>query len=106
MAKYLFLGRFARDGANGLLKDKASGRETAAAAAFESVGGKLEALYYTAGKYSFALIADVPEGVSLVSLSTATRAAGTVDEADIHPLFDVAEVDAALAKGFTYRTAP
>ncbi len=105
MAKYLFLGRFTKDGANGLLKEKASGREAVASAAFESVGGKLEALYYTAGKYSFVIIADVPEGVSLVTVSTAARAAGTVGEGEFYPLFGVAEVDAALAKGITYRAS-
>lgn len=105
MAKYLLLGRYTQDGAKGLLKEKATARVEAAVAAIESVGGKLEAHYLTAGRHSFVLIVDLPESASLVTISTAGLAAGTIDEGDLYPLFDAAEVDAALAKGFTYRTA-
>ena len=46
MPKYLFQAAYAAQGLKGLEKDKASGRKAALSQAVESVGGKLEALYW------------------------------------------------------------
>ena len=51
MAKYLISVSYTADGLKGLHKDKASGRKKAVTAAVESLGGKLDTMYYALGKY-------------------------------------------------------
>ncbi len=101
MPKYLIQASYTAEGLKGLQKDKASGRRTAVASAVETLGGKLEATYYTwrrrrdrhrrpAGQYRcvFALVG----GVGLRSRANQTT-----------PLLTVEEVDKALAKNINYR---
>jgi uncharacterized protein with GYD domain len=45
MPKFMIKATYTAQGMSGLRKDKASGREKAIAAACESAGGELEAIY-------------------------------------------------------------
>ena len=49
MPKYLVQAAYTAEGRKGLMKDKASGRKAAVAAALKAVKGKLEAFYFTFG---------------------------------------------------------
>jgi len=49
MPKYLFQATYSAEGIKGLEKDKAAGRKAALSEAVESLGGKLEALYWAFG---------------------------------------------------------
>ena len=46
MPKFLIQGSYSPEGFKALVKDKASGRKAAVTQGLESVGGKLEAIYY------------------------------------------------------------
>ena len=63
MPKYLFQATYTAEGIKGLEKDKAAGRKAALSKAVESLGGKVEALYWAFGEHDWVLIADLPEPI-------------------------------------------
>jgi uncharacterized protein with GYD domain len=100
MPKYLIQASYTAEGLKGLQKDKASGRRTAVGSAVETLGGKLEATYYTFGQDD--VIVDLPDNTAASSLSLAVSASGLV-RTKTTPLLTVEEVDKALAKNINYR---
>src|SRR5215831_2832402 len=102
MAKYLIQASYSAEGLKGLQKDKASGRRTAVASAAESLGGKLESIYYCFGQDDVIAIFDLPDNVAVSALSLAASASGLV-RSRTTPLLTVEEVDKALAKNPNYR---
>jgi uncharacterized protein with GYD domain len=102
MPKYLIQSSYSAEGLKGLQKDKASGRKAAAIAATESVGGKLEALYYVLGEDDLIAIIDMPDNVSASALSLAVSGTGLV-RTKTTALLTVEEVDKALQKNVSYR---
>jgi uncharacterized protein with GYD domain len=102
MPKYLIQASYTAEGLKGLQKDKASGRRTAVASAIETLGGKLEATYYTFGQDDVFVILDLPDNVAASALSLAVSASGLV-RTKTTPLLTVEEVDKALAKNINYR---
>jgi uncharacterized protein with GYD domain len=75
MPKYLALFKYSEEGAKGLMKEKAAAREAAGRKAYESVGGKLEAIYWVpAGEYSGVEIVELPNAaVSVAALAYSTE---------------------------------
>jgi uncharacterized protein with GYD domain len=71
MPKYLFQATYTAEGIKGLEKDKAAGRKAALSKAVESLGGKLEALYWAFGEHDWVLIADLPDNASATAFSFA-----------------------------------
>jgi uncharacterized protein with GYD domain len=102
MPKYLIQASYTAEGLKGLQKDKASGRKTAVASAAETLGGKLEATYYTFGEEDVIVILDLPDNVAASALSLAVSASGLV-RTKTTPLLTVEETDKALAKSVSYR---
>ncbi len=102
MPKYLISASYTAEGLAGLKKDKASGRKTAVQAAIKSVGGKLEAMYFTFGSEDVILIADLPDNVAAASVAITTNSTGAV-RVRTTPLLTVDEVDKALATESKYR---
>ena len=102
MAKYLVSGSYTPEGLKGLQKDKASGRRDAVAKGAESVGGKLDAVYYTLGQDDVLVIVDMPDIVSVAALAVAANASGLVNVRTT-ALMTVEETDRALAKSVAYR---
>jgi uncharacterized protein with GYD domain len=102
MPKYLIAGSYSADGLKGLHKDKASGRKTAVSKAIESLGGKLEAIYYALGEHDVFLIADLPNTISAASLALTASASGLV-RTKTTALLTVEETDQALDKKTSYR---
>ncbi len=64
MPKYLLQVSYTAEGAKGLLKEGGSKRRSAARTFIESLGGKLEVLYYAFGDTDVFAIADMPDNVS------------------------------------------
>ena len=104
MAKFLITASYTTEGTKGLLVEGGSGRKAVIEKALQSLGGKLEAMYYAYGETDVVLIADMPDVVSGLALSLQANASGTV-KVTTTPLLTVAEVDAACKKSVAYRGA-
>ncbi len=102
MAKYLITASYTVEGAKGLIKDGASGRQTAVQKAVEGLGGKVEAMYFALGDFDAYVVCDFPDMTSVLALSMAVGAAGGA-RITTTPLVTVAELDAAAKKSVSYR---
>ena len=102
MAKYLVHASYSPAGIKGLQKDKASGRHTAVRQLVESVGGKLECMYYALGEDDVVIIADLPDNVAASAISLTVSAAGLV-RTRTTALMTIEETDKALAMNVGYR---
>ena len=102
MPKYLCKGSYTIQGAKGLLKEGGSKRRTAIEKAFNKLGGKLEAIYYSLGEDDVYLIVDAPDNASMAALSIAVNAAGGAKVTTI-ALMTTEEIDAATKKTVDYR---
>jgi uncharacterized protein with GYD domain len=99
---YLFRAAYTQDGLAGLLKEGAKSRVKALTAAVESVGGKLEAMYWSFGDEDVILLADLPDNSAAAALSTRVAAAG-VAGVSTTVLLTAAEVDKARKLKTAYR---
>lgn len=102
MPKYLYQGSYTLDGIRGVVKDGGSKRRAAAQQALGSVGGKVEAFYFSLGKHDVVAIVDVPDNVSVAAVSLAIGAAGGF-RGQTTALLTPEEIDQAAKKAITYR---
>ena len=102
MAKYLLQGSYTAEGLKGLQKEKASGRKAAVEKLFASIGGKVDAMYYSFGYHDVVLIVDAPDNVSIAAAGLTASASGMV-RTKTTPLLTVEEADKALGEGVDYR---
>ena len=102
MPKYLYQASYTPEGTKGLLKDGGSKRRAAIEELAKSLGGKLEACYYTFGESDTFVIIDLPDNVSAAAGSLAVAAAGAVT-IKTTVLLSPEEIDQAAKKGATYR---
>ena len=102
MPKFLIKATFTAEGLKGLRKDKGSGRERAVAAACESVGGKLDAMYFALGDDDVFVVADLPSHAHAVAMATTASASGMVRTCTV-PLLTCGEMDEALGTEVKYR---
>lgn len=102
MAKYLIEATYSAEGLQGLMKEKASGRQAAVAKLLESIGGKLESMYYCFGDRDVIVIADAPDNASALAVSFNGCATGLV-RIKTTPLLTVQEADQALGRSVAYR---
>jgi uncharacterized protein with GYD domain len=102
MSKYLVQASYTADGVKGLSKDTASGRRTAVAHAIESLGGKLETLYFSFGDYDILGIMDLPDNAAAARFSLRAASTGQVN-VKTTPLLTPEEVDKALLKTVDFR---
>jgi uncharacterized protein with GYD domain len=101
MAHYLFSASYTPAGLAGLVKEGASSRIKTVQDAAGSVGGKVEAMYWSFGKSDVILLLELPDNVAAAALSTTVAASGaanivttvllTADEVDkarsLHPSY-------------------
>ena len=101
MAKYLVIGSYTAEGAKGILKEGGSGRREAARQVVESVGGKLESIYWGFGKDDFFATADLPSQAAATAVSLKIGSSGSSRVRTI-PLMTAEDIDAAskLAPAF------
>jgi uncharacterized protein with GYD domain len=102
MPKYLFEVDYSAEGTRGLLKEGGSKRRAALEASVESLGGKVEAFYFTYGSRDAITIVDLPDGVSALALSLTVSASGSVTFRTT-PLISPKEIDQAAKKTVKYR---
>ena len=102
MPKYLFEVDYSVEGTKGLLKEGGSKRRAALDASVKSLGGKVEAFYFTYGVRDAITIVDLPDGVSALALSLTVSASGSV-AFKTTPLITPEEIDQATKKTVSYR---
>ena len=102
MAKYLIIGSYTPEGAKGILKEGGTRRVQAAAQIMESVGGKMEALYWGFGPDDFYLIVDAPSPAAVAAASLTVGASGTSRTRSI-PILTAEDIDAASQMSVTFR---
>jgi uncharacterized protein with GYD domain len=104
MPRYLGLFRYSPEGAKGLLKEKAAAREAAIRKTYESIGGKVEAIYWmTGGEYSGAAVVELPDAATSAAFGLVIGASGAFDAVTATEILTSSELDRALAKTMTYR---
>ena len=98
MAKFLIQASYTVEGLRVLQRDKASGRRQVVESAWQSLGGRLEAFYFSLGEYDAVAIVDVPDHVTATAMAVAVSTTGLV-RTRTTPLLTVEETDKALEKG-------
>jgi uncharacterized protein with GYD domain len=102
MPKYLVTVSYTAEGAKGLRLDGGTKRRDVATHAVESVGGKVEAFYFSFGEQDAVIISDMPDAASAAALSLAVTAAGGA-RLTTTPLITPEEMDHAAGKKTAYR---
>ena len=102
MAKYLFQASYTQAGLAGLQREGGTSRCAALTTTVQSVGGTVEALYYSFGEWDIQLIVDLPDDTAATALSIAFGAAGALNSR-VTALVTPEVVDAAIATSVAYR---
>jgi uncharacterized protein with GYD domain len=102
MPKYMYQASYTADGVKGLAKDTASGRKAAVAHAIESLGGKLESLYFSFGQFDILGVVDLPDNAAAARFALRAASTGQVNIRTT-PLLTPEEVDKALLRTVDYR---
>jgi uncharacterized protein with GYD domain len=100
--KYLIEAHYTAEGAKGVAKDGGTGRRAAVVKAAESVGGKLESLYFAFGGADVYAVIELPDNVTAAAMSLAVNQGGTVATKTI-VLLTPEEMDKAAKKTVAYR---
>jgi uncharacterized protein with GYD domain len=101
MPKYLLQVSYTAEGAKGVLKDGGSKRRAAAKAVVESVGGKLESMYFAFGKTDVFCVAEMPDAATMAAAALALGASGSVT-CTTTALLSAEELDQAAKKSVSY----
>jgi uncharacterized protein with GYD domain len=102
MQKYLFYGSYTPEGYRGLLGEGGSVRIGVAQQALQSVGGSLEAFYYSNGEQDFYIIVNLPDSISSTAITLAGNASGTFGIRAV-PLLTPEEMDQAVKMKVDFR---
>ncbi|MCB9384353.1 MAG: GYD domain-containing protein [Bryobacterales bacterium] len=104
MPKFMGVAQYSSEGLGGLMEDGAAKRQRDVKAALKTIGGKLEAFYFSLGNDDCIFIVDLPDTASAAALSILAGASGVVS-VQTTALLTVAEADEAIAKakGARYR---
>jgi len=96
MPRYLALLRYSAEGSKVFFKETAAARDAAARKAIESIGGKIEATYFTAsGEYHLAIIAEYPNAATAAAFIALMVSAGAVSKFNLIELVTLSEIDRA-----------
>lgn len=102
MPKYLFYGTYTPEGHKGLVQEGGSKRIEAAKQALSSVGGSLEAFYFSFGENHFYIIVELPDNVTTTAVTLAGNVSGTFSIKGI-PLLTAADIDEAVRMSVDFR---
>lgn len=102
MPKYLIQANYVGAGIKGLLKEGGTSRRAAVEKVLESVGGRLETMYYAFGDTDVFMIAEVPDNASIAAAVLTAAASGEV-AVKTTVLLTPEEIDAAAKKTPHYR---
>jgi uncharacterized protein with GYD domain len=101
MPKYLLEVSYTADGSKGLLRDGGSKRRSAARTLIESLGGKLESLYFAFGSTDVFAIADLPDNAAAAAASMTLASSGATTS-KVTVLLTPEDVDQAVKKTPSY----
>jgi uncharacterized protein with GYD domain len=101
MPKYLLQASYSAEGSKGLLKDGGTKRTNAARTLVESLGGKLESIYFAFGNTDVVAIVDLPDNASAAAASLTIAGSGALT-GKITVLLTPEEIDQAARKSPTY----
>jgi uncharacterized protein with GYD domain len=101
MPKYLLQVSYTAEGARGLQKDGGTKRRKAAQGLIESVGGKMESLYFAFGGDDVICIVDMPDNAAAAAASLALSATGAVTSKTT-VLITPEEMDQIVKKSASY----
>jgi uncharacterized protein with GYD domain len=90
MPKYLALFSYSHEAMAAMIENPAE-RETAVRAVLESVGGRLEALYWMFGTHDGIAIVDAPDSLTMAGISAAVSSTGSI-QSETHELFSSEDV--------------
>lgn len=76
MPRYLFIGSYTAQGAQGVLKDGGSKRRDAATQVVESTGGTLQEIFWGFGNDDFYVIAEFPDHAAAAAASLKVGSSG------------------------------
>lgn len=99
MSRYLVEVAYTPESWAGQLKDPKDRREVIRPV-LDSVGAKLESMYYAFGDRDIIAIVDAPDNVSAAAMSLAFSAGGHLKSARTTPLMTVEEGLEAMRRGF------
>ena len=102
MPKFLVRATYTAEGAKGVLKDGGSARRDAVEKALASLGGKLEAFYFTFGDDDAILIIDLPDNEAALAIGMTVGASGAV-RSHTTVLISIDEVDRAAKRRVDFR---
>ncbi|MGI5349783.1 GYD domain-containing protein [Streptomyces sp. CA-250714] len=102
MAKYLFRVKLTVDGLKGLLKDGGTARREVVERMVQSLGGRLESMYWAFGEEDVYVTADLPGNTAAAAMGLVTSAAGGVRTSTV-VLLTTEEIDEAARKKVEYR---
>ena len=102
MPKYLVTGSYTAEGARGVLAEGGSARRAATEQLIVSLGGTMEAYYFTFGSDDFYIIADMPGAAAAAAAALTAGASGAVNARTI-VLLTPEEVDAVSKLSPRYR---
>ena len=102
MPKYLLKASYTSEGTKGLMKEGGTSRRAAVDKLITSLGGKMEAFYFTFGDSDAIVIFEVGSNTAAAAGSLIANATGIVS-VSITPLLTVEEVDAATKMTGHYR---
>jgi uncharacterized protein with GYD domain len=78
MPRYLIIGRYAAEGARGLMSAGGSARRTAVEKAVSGLGGRLETFDFAFGEDDVYIIVDMPDAESTAAFALTVGATGAV----------------------------
>lgn len=102
MPKYLFEGTYLPEAVKGVMKEGGRARRQAVEQLTQSLGGRLEAFYFTFGSRDYLVIADLPDSTAAAAVSAAVAASGA-SHPSTTPLITPEEFDQATKRPATYR---
>ncbi len=101
MPKYLIQASYTADGLKGLLRDGGTKRRAGVQQLVESVGGKLEALYFGFGS-DVLLIIDAPDNVAVAAAMLTAGAVGAATNIRTSVLLTPEDIDRATETTVRY----
>ncbi len=101
MPKYLLQASYSAEGSKGLLKDGGTKRVAAARTLVESLGGKLDSLYFAFGDTDVVAIVDLPDNAAAAAASLTIAGSGALT-GKITVLLTPEDIDQASRKSGKY----
>ncbi len=95
MPKYLALFSYSSDAMAAMIESPAD-RETAVRDVLDSVGGRLESMYWMFGAHDGIAIVDAPDSLTMAGISAAVSSTGSITS-ETHELFSASDVQQILS---------